>query len=185
MSMGTSSDGIFGDETIRLLRERWPNATMLAEELFAIFVSTNPINIPAGSTIQPAPTPTTPLLNVPGYTEGSPIFSFTGAGGEPIGTISIDDGEITYTSAGGGGGGAPKKTQTPPATSCMPGQIVSGTGAAYQVNTYPKGLSGPAVQVAVTQLQIDPSQTIPAGTWTLVSQTSDGSYWMQVPVWSS
>jgi hypothetical protein len=61
--------------------------------------------------------------------------------------------------------------------------VVSGSGDTYQVTVYPNGLSGATETVEVTQLQIDAAETIPAGTWAMVTQLADGAYTMQVPVW--
>ena len=84
-----------------------------------------------------------------------------------------------------------KKPKTTPAPTTIPGQVVSGTGATYQVAIYQQGLSGGSNLVEVTQLGIDPSETIPAGTWAMVTQITsvdpegnvllEGSY-MQVAV---
>jgi hypothetical protein len=169
---------IFGDQAIRMLRSKWPNASMLAEELFTIFSGTNPINIPAGSTLQPSANPATPLLTAPGYTQGQTIIDFP-----HVGTISVQGDQLIFTNPDGqtsGGGASVGGTAAP---TCFPGLVVSGSGSDYLVNIYPNGIGNAAVEVTVTQLQIDPSQTIPPGTAALVTKTTDGSYYMQVPVW--
>jgi hypothetical protein len=43
-------------------------------------------------------------------------------------------------------------------------------------------LSGPTINVNVTQLQIDSGETVDAGTWTLVTKAGT-DYYMMVPVW--
>src|SRR3990167_1524023 len=73
------------------------------------------------------------------------------------------------TKGGGGGGG-------------IPGKVVSGTGTAYQVRIYLNVLGASSKVVAVTQLQIDSSDTIPVDTWVLVTKAGT-SYYCQAPVW--
>ncbi len=72
----------------------------------------------------------------------------------------------------------------PPAASAMPGKVVSGTGALYEMDVYPAGVEAASVRVSAVQLQIDPFEEIPVGTWTLVVK-SGANYYMQVPVWLS
>jgi len=72
----------------------------------------------------------------------------------------------------------PKKSVS---SSSMPGQVVSGGGSSYLCTVYPNGSAGAAITVNVEQLQIDSSETIPAGTWAIVTKNGN-SYSMQVPV---
>lgn len=78
-----------------------------------------------------------------------------------------------------------------PATgsSVWAGQVVSGTAATYQIKLYRNGPDNPPDTTAVscTQLQIDPNDIIPAGTWALVTSIpgmngGPPQYIMQVPV---
>ena len=103
-----------------------------------------------------------------------PVFTVTR--GDEVFTVTLnpETGELS--------GQSPPDEQ-PPVSSSYPGQVVSGTGATYSVQVYPEGLSNPSVVVSVAQLQIDAAETIPAGTWTMVTSLSDGTFVMQVPVW--
>jgi hypothetical protein len=42
---------VFADQLLRLLREDWPNATMLAQEIYAIFASSSPFTITSPTNI--------------------------------------------------------------------------------------------------------------------------------------
>lgn len=72
-------------------------------------------------------------------------------------------------------------------TSVYPGVVTGGSGGTYNVNIYKQGLTGPTTAVSVKQLQIAGSDSVPSGTWALVSKgtKADGGveYTMQVPVW--
>lgn len=88
--------------------------------------------------------------------------------------------------------------QTPPPAMC-PGIIQGGSGDSYQVGIYINGLDHKITQVSVKQLQIDPTEIIPIGTWCMVSRITlarkasgdgvainfvwDHIHYMQVPVW--
>jgi hypothetical protein len=63
------------------------------------------------------------------------------------------------------------------------GSVVSGSGNAYMVALDPQA-TPPGATVSVTQIQIDSSQTIPAGTAVIVVQIGS-SYYMQAPVWGA
>ena len=63
-----------------------------------------------------------------------------------------------------------------PSNQGFTGTVVSGTGATYSVTLN----TGPTV--SVTQLQIDPTETIPAGTKVIVIQIAS-LYYMAVPGW--
>jgi len=168
--------GLLKDEAIRLLREKWPNASMLAEELFAILNSDLPTGIDGPLTIDNQ-SPDQPALIIRQFGD-SPIDIVVQRPGQPGGLPSEEDQETvspaeptTTTTISGGGGAAP-------------GQGVSGTGAVYQVALYEQGLAQDSTRtVTVTQLQIDAGDTIPAGTWVIVFGAGDGTFFMQCPVW--
>jgi hypothetical protein len=160
---------------LRLLRDDWKgeNGTkMLSEELYAIMASavaegkqTGQLNLQ-----QPAPGVYPLVINTGDNGNGIQIKG-------PKGTATIGLGGINFSQAptgqpvvGAGGG--------------IPGRIVSGgPGDTYTVSLYENGLAGGVTAtVPVKQLQIDPAETIPVGTWTLVSKIGSG-YVMQVPVW--
>jgi hypothetical protein len=68
-------------------------------------------------------------------------------------------------------------------TSTYPGVVTGGSAGTYTVNIYKSGLTGAATSVTVKQLQIAGGESIPSGTWALVSKGPSGEYTMQVPVW--
>lgn len=152
---------------LRMLREDWPTATELAEELYAIFsndkipITTSvPIQSSAGSTGQPFATLT-------GYSPGDTIFKI----GPNDNSTNITVQQIIDLV--GGGGQAPQAA-SPPAG--FAGVVLSGTGNKYSVK-----LSDGSI-VIVTQLQIAAGETIPAGTGAVVFKAG-GKFVMQVPVW--
>lgn len=187
-------------EIIRLLRETWPNATMLAEELYAIFNTDKPIELTSPLQIT-NPRPGVPSLTIAdgGFSDsvlinksGLPGFSFPPLPGLPPYPAANPAGGFSVTITIGPGGVAASQGPTGGAQSPVPrpqsggggfpGKVVSGTGDTYEVDVYADGLASPPVRRTVTQLQIAPDETIPAGTWALVAQ-SGGGFVMQVPVW--
>lgn len=152
---------------LRMLREDWPTATELAEELYAIFsndkipITTSvPIQSSAGSTKQPFATLT-------GYSPGDTLFQI----GPKDNSTNITVQEIMNLI---GGGPQTQQKASPPAA--FAGVILSGTGNKYTVK-----LSDGSLVVA-TQLQIASGETIPAGTGVVVF-LAGGKVVMQVPVW--
>lgn len=67
----------------------------------------------------------------------------------------------------------------------MPGQVVSGSGTTYQCKVWPQGTALPSLTVSVKQLQIADGESVPANTWVIVAKTTNGSYYMQAPVWQN
>ncbi len=64
------------------------------------------------------------------------------------------------------------------------GKVVSGTGDTYSVELYGNGSAQPATAtVSATVPQIDPTATIPAGTWIAAVYQFGTSYQFQPPVW--
>lgn len=65
-------------------------------------------------------------------------------------------------------------------------QITSGTGQSYLIDIFGNGPSNPATDTSVSalQLQIDPTDTIPAGTWAIAVQVN-GDWYIQVAVWTA
>lgn len=233
--------GLLQNQAIRLLREDWPDATELAEELFAIFNADDPVETGPLSTTIPQDS-TQPAQVINNYSPGSTLFQIKGPGGAPVGDIKIVNGNLVFDSAptkgvlfppfkaestlniGGFPGssfstgniagsqltftapdvstrssttpvdpGTQKNSQSPPSPPpppppatmnlSYPAQVLDGSGSVYTAEIYPNGAAGGALRVSVTQLQIADGQQIPAGTWTLVTKTTDGRYWMQVPIW--
>ena len=69
-------------------------------------------------------------------------------------------------------------------SSTAPAKILSKVSDyTYNVLLYPDGLLATETETTCEQLGINAGQTIPANTWTLATQASDGSWYMQVPVW--
>jgi hypothetical protein len=198
------------DQAVRLLKAKWRNATQLAEELYAIFTGEQAVASNAPVAID-NPTPAAPWLTFRNYTPGQSLMQVTGKNGQPIGTFSVKDGDFVFTGAPGpaftGGNlsfGPDNPTQESPVSStvpraqgserppqpqpgagaqAMPGQVLSGSGNTYQVRVYPDGLGAAGQVVTVRQLQIAAGQSIPGQPWTIVSKTTDGKYYMQIPVW--
>jgi hypothetical protein len=151
----------FIEGAIRLLRTHWDNPNQLAEEIYSMLK-------------QLTENPTTLIRPLTVITDTQPAITINGRDGvDGADGISINDEtlrEIIGRLGGGGGGG-------------IPGEVVSGSGDTYTVTIYPNGLLGTTENVTVTQLQIDAGETIPAGTWAIVTQMGDGEYAMVVPVW--
>jgi len=186
--------GLLGNEADRLLRTKWKTPWALAEELWAIFRA---LNIQAGQT-QPiafdAPgNPDTPSLTGRGLgpwqpfaTWGQPdgpVFGLTPSGitadGIPIDGFQfpqdVTPGEPLVPN--------PYLRRQQPQPSAYPGQVQSGSGTGpYQTDVYKQGINGPSTSMDVTQLDVAESETIPAGTWTIVIVIGTAAY-MQVPVW--
>lgn len=161
---------MFHNQRKRLLRkERW-TADDLAQELWAMFGPDVPLEHRGPVTlVQDGEQPAITFRN---FGDGDSVFSFRR--GDVVSNTVIEGDNIVTNVVGGG-----SSTGT-----TFPGKVVSqSSGNNYLVDTYPSGLSGSAVRVTVRQLSIASGEVIPADTWTLVAQTSDGSYYMQVPVW--
>jgi hypothetical protein len=179
---------LLGKEAIRLLRTKWKTPVPLAEELYAILQSDEPVDtgpLAVDGTQDPgqpavtikAPVGSTPLqIQVPGH--------------DPISLTIGADGGLTWSapvSSPSGDGQQPDQ----PAGGDVPCQVLSGGPGAgpYQVKLYPNGPGQAAGStVSAKQLSIADDETIPAGTWALASKTGGSGgqparYWLQVPVW--
>jgi len=163
---------MFGNEAVRLLREQWPNPTMLAQELYAMFEDDVPLEHNAPITLTNPGTEAPLIINV---APGQPAVQFQ-VDGVPDGSITIGGDGPTFggrqrttnntTVIAGGGGNA------------FIGVVQSGSGNSYVV-VLDTGLT-----VNCIQQQIDSNDTIPAGTSVLViKQIVGGAYVMQTPVW--
>lgn len=147
--------GIFGEQVIRLRRERWRSINEFAEEMFALLNYGGPLRV------------------------GNPV-TFVQTGEESPVTVVNADGDTVFNFGDDGAdfGDFPPFTELPPAESpddpdepdtptsaTFPGIIVSGSGDTYQVSIFEHGHTQPPTQtVTVKQLQIATSWTIPAGT---------------------
>lgn len=164
---------MFSEEALRLLREVWPDANMLAEELYAIFSS---VNLPlehSGPLTLNNPNGPGAGITMPGYNPGDQILSIPQANGDAF-TITLGNnglilggGTLTFPGSG--------QQQQQSAATVFLGTVVSGSGANYKVKIGTQ-------TVSVTQAQINSDETIPAGTKAFVLQTGS-TYSMQVPVW--
>lgn len=159
---------MFGEQRQRLLREDpWPNANMLAQELYAMFspeqelTHDGPITLNVNGLVPPI------TLNFP---DGSLPIIRVQRRGVPESTIGQDgqsDSEET-----------PQQQEQQAGSRVFSGTVVSGSGSSYQV-----ALST-GDTVSVTQLSIHADETIPEGTAVVVFRTTQQSaYFMQVPVW--
>lgn len=168
---------LFGNQILRLLREKWPNATMLAEELFAILQGNIPLTQDAPITITTEGEDEAPLILRPGGDVAIEINRPDGT------TVQIHkDGRVTPTPED------EEEEEEEPETpivgaNVFPGEVVSGSGNTYLVDLYENGPSSPSTKtVTVTQLQIHEDSDVPAGTWVMVA-LNGSQYSMQVPVW--
>jgi len=181
--------GFLRDQSTRLLREDGWTAPDLASELYAIFNAevpftvdgpvqiTNTDNAPGMTIYQAGPLDTAFQIVRPGL----PAINFQDPAIPPIDVGGPGDGGTTDTRVGSGGGitsGTGDGDQVPVSTGGggLAGTVVSGSGSSYMVQLQD------GRTVAVTQLQIDPAATIPAGTAAIVVFYM-GGYVMQVPVW--
>jgi len=157
----------------------------LAEELYTMVTSGDPVNIPAGSTIG-TPAPGQPYLTLPGYTQGDSIFNLT-RNGQPVGNITVEGNTLQFVPPGGQAGQQQQRGQQGAGLSSFPGVVQSGGpgNGPYTVTIFPGGVTTTQGQnVSVTQLQIDAAASVPAGASVVVFQGADGAFFMQFPVWS-
>lgn len=155
---------MFHNQRSRLLRrENW-TADDLAQELWAMFGPEVPLEHRGPITL--VNDGENPAITFRNFGDSDAVFQVTRVENNLAGNTTTTNTTITSVSGGGG----------------IPGEIISGSGNTYQVDIYRNGLSGSATRVSVRQLQIGSGETIPAGTWTMVSQLADG-YYMQVNVW--
>lgn len=179
---------IFADQRNRLFRTGW-TADQLAQELYSIFGEQD-IVINGALTIKPNPdTPTNQVV---------PITIILPNGSSNTTTIQTIQNGITTTGGGSGAGVInilfPPDTTDDATLAPFPfvGQVVSGSGSSYSLTIYPYGTSGTGYTVSATQLQIDGSETINAGTWVIGAafpyrsgQNTLARYYIQCPIWLS
>lgn len=179
---------MWADRRHRLLREEWTDPNALSQEIYAMLTDDEtPVPMGEAITFQMNEATQQAPIQINNYTEGAPIFNIAGNGGSSFnlvitgGNLALEEvfppGLGGASSAGGGGSGS----SAPTSAGGWAGQVVSGSGASYQVAVYFGGASATPRTVAVRQLSIDPAETIPAGTWAHVFR-SGSEYVMQVPV---
>jgi hypothetical protein len=178
--------GILFDQSERLLREKWPTAQLLAEELFAIFRQQEPTNIDTATNINPDQPTNLPALTINNSTGNGPIITFIK--GNCTASLNFDancnliitpvpDEDAPPGTIGGGGGGG-----TVTGGGGMLGIVQSGSSDTYQVQ-----IAGtPKVVTAKVPNNIDPSETVPVGYEAplfLVGTGTTAQYVLYIPLW--
>jgi hypothetical protein len=170
-----SNTGPFSYPSYRLLRDDWETIGLvaMAQEIWAILQTAVTFSTGTATNNQTGNAPST-IYNENPVASNSPIViqnQQTGAStGLGAGTITLDGpgAGVTVNGQALGGGG-------------YPGTVVSGTGNTYQVQINP-GSGAELKVVTVTQVQIDPTATIPVGTGVIVVLLGQ-VYFMQAAVW--
>ncbi len=186
---------MFGTESMRLLRETWPNPTELAQELYAMFQDDISLTQKGPIKFEPAPGVTPIQVTLPNGSNPGNIIQWQQqpSGGGPTlpapatgGIQFSSDGGTTYYSnyidarvfEGGtyvtyniAGDGSPNQNlllvKAQQSGGGIPGQVLSGGPGPgpYQVKIYPGGLSAPPQTVSATVLQIAADDTVPVNSW--------------------
>jgi hypothetical protein len=138
--------GIFGNQSLRLLRETWKTTNLLAEELYAILNSDGPFTIDGQVIINLPPGHPGPgiIINM-GDSPGTSVVIH-----RPDGDTDLEDDDDGGGGGGGGGGGS--------ATGVAIGTVQSGSGSTYIFE-----LQGGGTATA-TVVGIDQSEELPEGT---------------------
>ncbi len=165
---------MFDEQAIRLLREKWPNANILAEELFAILTSSIPLthNGP---------------LEITNNTDG-PAITIRNYGGSEIAfrVIRADDpaspqgtpGENrVVTDIGNDGSRDPVPEDEEQGSSAFPGKVVSGSAATYQVDIYENGTAAAKTATVAARIgNLETGVNVPANSWVVVMRLATGAY---------
>lgn len=178
---------MFDDQVARLLRRRWPNATMLAEELYSLFLSSKLRHDGTFEIFNETNQPGLIVHNNPGFPTDNPRDEppISQEPEPPLGEDPNppDDGATDPP-------GTPSVTGIYLERTDFTGVVVSGSGSTYQVALLDwkrknlettdtlSGVSAIITQmlggltpadaapiVTVTQLQIASGEAIPAGSW--------------------
>ncbi len=189
--------GLFTNQISRLMRNRWPNAQLLAEELFAILSSDEPIVIDSPvqitasdgappltlrnfgtsdtmiQTVRGTPDfpefPELPALDIPDFTSDPGLLEITNYYGDGTSeTFDTDRGDPEFDPDNLTRGQGQSRGG---GGGGFPGTVVSGgpgTGP-YRVNVFLDGPAGEPTELDVTQLDIEDDETIAPGTWTIVN----------------
>lgn len=160
---------MFSSQIIRVLRDRWRNATELSQELYALFASDRiPLDHKGPLTLTNEAGTQAPLT-LKQFGDG-PFIKFEGPNGEELGAIE-DDGEGGITGGGGGGGGSGDGSDGAE-QQVFAGKVLSGGGTSYTCDLYPDGPDAAASSsVTVRVLQLD--DDLPADSWLIVIKTGD------------
>jgi len=171
---------LFGEASNRLMRTNWKSIDELAKELYALFTSNIPVRIEGGLEIVKQ-TGRPPLKIIdrlqPSSTDGLLALESNDQSKE----LTYDDLGLLSGSESDGSDLSNLISQRQVQGQII-GVIVSGTGSNYQVDLYKQGYPGPSSRVSAIQLQIDPADSVPAGTFTMVSQVGT-QYYFQASVW--
>jgi hypothetical protein len=161
---------MFHNQRKRLLRkERW-SADELAQELWAMFGPEVPLEHRGPVTLYSDGEH--PAITYRNFDEGDSVFAFDD--GDTVTNVNVENNTfVTNVTTGSSS-----------SSNTFPGEVQSHvSGNNYLVEIYPSGLSGATSTVTVRQLSIADGEEIESGTWAQVSQSADGTYFMQVPVW--
>ena len=187
--------GILVDQAVRLMRESWNSPKELAEELYAMFMSDQPVKIDTpvqivnNTTNQPAVTiyqggKLDDAVTINRRAPASQRSNFEPPPEEEIEegppfslTIINSDGTIESTSD-------PEEDPQPVASGggAFPGDVVSGPGSTYAVDVYESGLSISPVRKTCTAIGLSSSAEIPTGTRVLCFKIG-ANYFLDVPRW--
>jgi hypothetical protein len=163
---------MFHNQRKRLLRRDNWTATDLAQELWAMFGPDVPLDHRGPITL---------------YRDGEQPAIIYKNFGESDSLFRVDNGDdlsVYSPTRLDNPTGDTSSSSSSSTTGAFPGEVVSHvSGNNYLVNTYPDGLSAPAIQQTVRQMNIRSGATIKAGTWAMVCQTGDGAFHMMVPIW--
>lgn len=162
---------MFDDQLIRLLREKWPNATLLAEELFAILSANRP-TLTNNPLVIDNPEPNQPAIII--RQSGDSPFAFQIQSPDPTQPTGVATQNINNQ-------GQPVDEDGNPESSgggTFPGQVVSGSGTTYLVKIYENGTGVSASQTVSARIGNlpDPNVVLAADTWVIVMQLSNGRY---------
>lgn len=180
---------MFGEESMRLLRKRWTDATELAEELYAMLQDSVPLTTKAPFTIALPPGSTAPALTLNNWGSG-PSIQFLGKDNTDQGQLTADGRLLDSQGKERSGSGTTNNLLGGAASETFAGVVVGGSGSTYTMHLYADdgtttlNEGGGPKAFTVRQLQIDPAATIPINTWALVVKRG-GKYFMQAPVWLS
>lgn len=161
---------MFSRERLRLLREEWPNAQMLAEELWAMFAKDIPLYHDGQIILNAGEASPFEIRN---WEPGDSAFSFKGRNGDHYGDIIVGNTGVGWRPAGETKLIGIGITQTQQTT--FLGTVTGGSGSEHQVDIGDK-------VVNVNTLNVAGGESIPVG-WELVVHKQGGTYYSEVPVW--
>ena len=170
---------MFHKEAIRLLRDSWASTRALAEEIYAILQKKIPLFHEAPVTIS-TDDDEAPLV-LRRFGGDGQVIDIRGPQDEPIGGIYLEGDRIVYRNrndddddGGGDGDGG---------TTTFPAQVISGAENSYTCSAFPNGSGGGTTgEISVRVPGVAAGESIPAGTWIMVSQVN-GAYEGVAALW--